>query len=97
MNFKYTQVPFDGHAPKGITYIVSEWDEVLWWPFYTRHRWLADAVNLPYTQVAWGGILDTQAQWVRASYDFGDAPSGEILSEVVLEIQRLYLAQKGSL
>lgn len=94
---KYTQVPFSGNAPRGITYIVSEWDEVLWWPFYTRHRWLADAVSLPYAQVSWGGIMDTQGDWVRPSYDFGDAPDAALLSQVVLEIRKQYLAQKSSL
>ncbi|MCR5027805.1 MAG: hypothetical protein K6A31_00930 [Fibrobacter sp.] len=37
--------------------------------------------------IAWGGILNDRGDWVRRSYDFGDAPTVEIRNEVISAIQ----------
>ena len=57
----------------GVTYIVTQSHEILWTPIYTRHRFVQELSGVPWAGIAWGGILTMDGNWVRGSYDFGDA------------------------
>jgi hypothetical protein len=59
---------------EGITFIVSDSGVVIFTREYTRHILLMQRASFTKNQIQWGGILNQEGAWMRASYDFGDAP-----------------------
>ncbi len=86
------EVNFGG---KGVTFIVTHGNEILWTPVYTRHRDIQEASQLAWSGIAWGGVMTTQGEWVRRSYDFGDASENNERDIVINLIkEQLKLIQK---
>lgn len=69
--------------PDGVTYLVTCDGTVLFTREYVRHRLLLSRTRFPFYTIAWGGVLTDSGEWVRRSYDFGDAPSPESRDAVV--------------
>jgi hypothetical protein len=67
----------------GVTFVVSHNQTVLWTPEYTRHVLVTKYGGFVKEQIAWGGILNEMGQWVRPSFDFGDAPNPQERAKVV--------------
>ena len=72
----------------GITYLVTCDGTVVFTREYLRHRHLLARTRFPFYTIAWGGILTDMGEWVRRSYDFGDAPDPESRDAVVSLIRR---------
>lgn len=82
IEFEIRRVDVPEAVGAGVTFIVSHSNEILWTPLYTRHRFIQENSGIPWAGIAWGGILTTQGEWVRSSYDFGDAPDQADRDEV---------------
>lgn len=77
-----------GGNTDGITYLVTCDGTVVFTREYLRHRHLLARTRFPFYTIAWGGVLTSSGEWVRRSYDFGDAPDPESRDVVVALIQR---------
>ena len=60
-----------------ITFVVSDLGEILFTREYTRHIVVAQRAKVSNSKIAWGGIVSPNGQWIRPSFDFGDAPTVE--------------------
>lgn len=83
LEFQLRRVDVPQASGAGVTYIVTHGNEVLWTPIYTRHRFIQEVSGIPWAGIAWGGVMTTQGDWVRASYDFGEADTLEERDRVV--------------
>ena len=93
VDYRLRRVDVPNATGAGVTYVVTHANEVLWTPIYTRHRFIQEQSGIPWAGIAWGGILTSQGDWVRGSYDFGDADSLQereavrnLISEQLLKI-----------
>lgn len=77
-----------GGNSDGITYLVTCEGNIVFTREYIRHRHLLARTRFPFYTIAWGGVLTDSGEWVRRSYDFGDAPDPESRDIVVALIQR---------
>lgn len=71
-----------------ITFVVSDLGVVFFTKEYTQHVIVAKRANVPNSQIAWGGIVNSDGKWIRMSFDFGDAPTIEIRELVVSLIKK---------
>lgn len=71
----------------GITYIVSTKGVVYYTREYIRHSSLLSRSGETRENIAWGGILTSEGEWVRRSFDFGDAPNPDVRDLVVAMIK----------
>ena len=72
---------------EGYTFIVANDGTVYYTGELTRHLSLMSRTSCQMEDIAWGGILNDRGDWVRRSYDFGDAPTVEIRNAVISAIQ----------
>jgi len=86
--YRTEEIPAMGMMP-GITYVVTKGNVILWTREYTRHIILTQRSGRTRDEIAWGGILDQDGQWVRKSFDFGDAPTREQRERVTEILQGL--------
>lgn len=93
--YSLLEVPASRHGnPDGITYLVTCDGTVLFTREYIRHRHLLARTHFPFYTIAWGGVLTDSGEWVRRSYDFGDAPDPESRDTVVAIIQNKILRKQ---
>lgn len=86
--YRTEEIPVSGMMP-GITYVVTKDNIILWTREYTRHIILTQRAHRIRDDIAWGGILDAEGNWVRKSFDFGDAPTREQRDRVTEILQGL--------
>lgn len=89
MNFSLYEVPANLAGTPGITFVVTREGVVVFTKEYMRHVRLVEKSPFPRHSIAWGGILNAEGQWVRRSFDFGDAPdldSREYVVELIGKI-----------
>lgn len=71
----------------GITFLVTNGGRIFYTCERIPHRSLLARSHYSAKDIAWGGVLTEQGDWVRPSGDFGDAPDPEIRNSVVFQIQ----------
>ena len=67
----------------GLTFVVTNSNTIIYTQTITRHRDVTIGSGRLSHEIAWGGILDTSGNWVRASIDYGDAPDKETRDKVL--------------
>ncbi len=72
----------------GYTFIVAKDGTIYYTGELTRHLSLMWRTSCKMEDIAWGGILNNCGDWVRRSYDFGDAPTLAIRNSVISAIQK---------
>ena len=77
------ELPTIPGAQRGITYLVSSKNVIIFTREYTKHMLLYLRSGIPREEIMWGGILSKSGLWVRKSLDFGDAPDETMRNEVV--------------
>jgi len=77
------EVPANSAGTAGITFVVTHEGVVIFTKEYMRHVRLADKSPYPRHNIAWGGILTPRGEWVRRSFDYGDAPDRDAREFVV--------------
>lgn len=83
------EVPASVGGSPGVTYVVTHEGVVIFTREYIRHVRLVQLCPYKHEQIAWGGVLTAQGQWVRRSYDFGDAPDFDTREFVVGLLQQV--------
>jgi hypothetical protein len=89
ITFSLYEVPANPLGIFGITYVVTNDGVVIFTREYMRHVRLVQMSPYPKYTIAWGGILTGDGQWVRKSFDFGDAPDMDSREFVVELIQKV--------
>ena len=90
MSYKIIDVQMPDANDMGITYDVTVNFEILVCKSYTRHIALAQVAGFQASNIAWGGILTPDGEWVRKSLDFGDADTEKEREEVIRLIKEFY-------
>lgn len=77
------EIPAHKGGTPGVTFVVSQRGVVIFTREYTRHVNLVDRSGYPRDHIVWGGIMTPEGDWVRRSFDFGDAPDFESREQAV--------------
>ncbi len=83
ITYSLYEVPANPIGTAGITYVVTDQGVVVFTREYMRHMRLVERSPFPRHCIKWGGILNAEGQWVRRSFDFGDAPDPDTREFVV--------------
>ncbi len=90
MNFSLVEIKVPDPNNRGYTYDVTRDGEILVCASYTRHSHLARLALRDSEEIAWGGVLSAEGQWVRGSIDFGDAPDEGTRQQVINAIRNYF-------
>ncbi len=71
----------------GVTFLVTNSGRIFYTCERIPHRLLLAKSSYSAKDIAWGGVLTEQGDWIRPSGDFGDAPNPEVRNAVVSQIQ----------
>jgi hypothetical protein len=89
VSYSLYEVPASPIGTPGTTFVVTHDGVVIFVREYMRHVRLVEKSPYSRSQIAWGGILTAGGEWVRRSFDFGDAPdhdAREFVSELLQKV-----------
>jgi hypothetical protein len=71
-----------------VTFIVSKKSEIIWSYCHCRHKYLRESRMKSINDIKWGGVLNSDGTWRRASMDHGDCKDDEEKGFVINTINR---------
>ena len=79
-----------------ITFIVSDLGEIIWSYCLCRHKALRLSRNKSFGEIEWGGVLESNGDWRRPSYDHGDCEIVVERNQVLELLVKEALGTKGN-